>query len=91
MEKILFLAGMAGSLGGVGLLFYQGIMYLMHGESTRYTVFSALENGPDFLLSAAQAIPGVAGALQACPLFAALIVVGLVLLYIASRLRNRYA
>ncbi len=91
MDKILYLVGIASSLGGVGLLVYQGIMYLMHDELARYTVLSALESGPDFLLSAAQANPGIAGALQACPLYAALIVVGLVLLFIASWLRNRYA
>ncbi len=91
MDKIFLLAGIAGAAGGVGLLVYQGLMYLMHNNWIQYTLFSVVENGPDFLWSAATMSPGVADALEGCPLFAALIVLGLVLLVISSRLRNRYA
>jgi len=37
-----------------------------------------------------EASPGIANALQNCPLFAALIGLGLILLFIGSRLSGRY-
>lgn len=91
MDKIFLLAGIAGTIGGVGLLVYQGLMYLMHNNWIPYTLFSVVENGPDFLRSAVATSPGIANALESCPLFAGLIALGLILLVISSRLRNRYA
>ncbi len=91
MDKIFLLAGIAGTVGGVGLLVYQGLMYLMHNNWIQYTLFSVVESGPDLLWSAATMSPGVADALKGCPLFAALIALGLILLVVSSRLRNRYA
>lgn len=91
VDKLFFLAGIAGTVGGVGLLFYQGLMYLMHNNWVQYTLFSVVENGPEFLWNAVTMSPGVANALEGCPLFGALIVIGLILLVISSRLHNRYA
>jgi|GEM_PF-358468 hypothetical protein len=91
VDKIFLLAGIAGTIGGVGLLVYQGLIYLMHNNWIQYTLFTVVENGPDFLWNAVAMSPGVVNALKGCPLFAALIVLGLILLVISSRLRNRYA
>jgi hypothetical protein len=90
VEKIFLLAGIAGSVGGLCLLVYQGLMYLMHNTWTQYSVLTLVERGPDFLADTVRTVPAAANALAACPLFAALIVVGLVLLFIGSMLRNRY-
>jgi hypothetical protein len=90
VENIFLLAGIAGSVGGVCLLVYQGLMYLMHNNWTQYTVLSAVEQGPDFLRNAVLSSPQATDTLGSCPLFAALIALGLVLLFIGSRLRNRY-
>jgi hypothetical protein len=91
MDQIFLLAGIAGTVGGVGLLVYQGLMYLMHNNWTQYTLFSVVDSGPDFLRSAVAMSPGAANALESCPLFAVLIGLGLILLVIYSRLHNRYA
>lgn len=90
MEKVFFLAGLGGSIGGVCLLIYQGLMYLMHNDQTKYTVLSVVDKGPESFREAIYASPQIANALGSCPLFIAVIAVGLLFLYIGSKLNNRY-
>ena len=91
MGNILFLAGIAGILGGFGLLFYQALMYLMRDTWTQYTVYLLVEHGPGFLQDLVGMNPGIGNALDSCPLYVALIVMGLFLFFIGSRLKNRFS
>lgn len=91
MENIFFLAGIAGSVGGVCLMFYQGIMYLMHNDRTQYTILTLVDKGPDAVRDQIYASPQIIHAFESCPLFLAFIVLGLILLFIGSALKNRYA
>lgn len=91
MERLLFFAGMAGSVGGVCLMFYQGIMYLMHDDRTKYTILSLFDKGPEAIRDQVYASPQIVQTLESCPLYIALIVLGLILLFIGSTLKNRYA
>jgi hypothetical protein len=91
MGNILFLAGIAGTVGGFCLLAYQALMYLMHETWTQYTLYLLVENGPDVLQALAAKNPDIGATLDSCPLYAALIVLGLILLFIGSKLKNRYS
>jgi len=91
MGNILFLAGIAGTVGGFCLLVYQALMYLMHNTWTQYTLYLLIENGPEALQDLADINPGLGNTLDSCPLFAALIVLGLILLFLGSKLKNRYS
>ena len=87
----MFLAGISGFAGGVCLLVYQGVMYLMYNEWTQYTLLWAAEKGPDFIRDALRINPWLVDVLNSCPLFVALMALGLILFFISSWLRNRYA
>jgi hypothetical protein len=89
VDKIVFFVGLGGALGGVALFLYQGIMYLMHNAWSSSSLYSILESAPS-LQAQVDASPGLANALQGCPLFAALIGLGLILLLVGSRLSGRY-
>ena len=91
MGNIIFLAGIAGTVGGFCLLVYQGLMYLMHDTWTQYTLYLLVENGPEVLQTLAAKNPEIGTTLDSCPMYAALIVLGLILLLIGSKLRNRYS
>lgn len=91
MEKIFYLAGIAGCIGGVVLLIYQGLMYLQYNTWTQYTMLFIAERGPAGIRDQVHMNPQFASALQACPLFVALISLGLILLIIGSKVSNRYS
>jgi hypothetical protein len=91
MGTILFLAGIAGTVGGFCLLVYQVLMYLMHNTWTQYTLYLLVANGPEALWDLAAMNPTIGSTLDSCPLFASLIVLGLILLFIGSKLKNRYS
>ena len=91
MGNILFLAGIAGTVGGFCLLVYQALMYLMHNTWTQYTLYLLVENGPEALQDLADMNPALGNTLESCPLFVALIVLGLILLFLGSKLKNRYS
>jgi hypothetical protein len=90
VDRVVFFAGIASSVGGVFLFLYQGLTYLMHNEWTAYSLYFLVEHGPESLQAKIDASPGILNALQGCPLFVALIVAGLLLLFIGSRLTDRY-
>lgn len=91
MANILFLAGIAGTTGGFCLLVYQALMYLMHGTWTQYTLYLLIENGPEALQDLTAMNPGIGNTLDSCPLFAALIVLGLIFFFIGSKMKNRFS
>ena len=91
MGNILFLAGLAGTAGGFCLLVYQVLMYLMQGTWIGYTLYLLVDNGPEALQDMAAMNPSIGTTLDSCPLFASLIVLGLLLLMFGSKLKNRYS
>lgn len=90
MERLVFFAGVTSSLAGVCLFLYQGISYLMHNTWSTYSLYFLVDNAPASIQAQMEAHPGLAGALQACPLFLALILLGLLMTFIGSRLSSRY-
>jgi len=91
VEKIFYFAGIAGCLGGVALLIYQGLMYLQCNTWTQYTMLFLVEHGPGGVRDQVRMSPQIAGALESCPLFIGLIALGLILLFIGSKISNRYS
>jgi hypothetical protein len=89
VDKLVYFAGLGGTLGGVCLFVYQGIMYLMHNAWSDTSLYGLLESAPS-LQAQVDASPWLSNALQGCPLYAALIGMGLILLFIGSRLSGRY-
>ena len=90
MGMIIFFAGVVLAVGGVGLLVYQGIQYLMHESWTMYSVLSLIDLGPEALQDSVYSSPGLSDALESCPLFLALVIIGLILSFAGSRFSNRY-
>jgi hypothetical protein len=91
VEKIFFFGGIASTVGGFSVILYQGIIFLKDGLWTPYSVLSVIDTGPGSLGQGLVANQTVMDALQKCPLSAALIALGLILLWVAGRLRSRYA
>lgn len=91
MDKVFFLGGIAGTIGGFIVIFYQSLMFLQNDVWNSYSLLTALNRGPSSLADVMTASPGLADILDKCPLSAALIAFGLVLLWIAAKLKNRYA
>ncbi|MGC9325764.1 MAG: hypothetical protein ACP5G0_13565 [Desulfomonilia bacterium] len=91
MDKILIGGGVAGVLGGFCILVYQALMFLMHGTWPPYTLHSAIENGPRFILSTVGSSSVLMDFAKGCPLFVAVIVLGLILLFFGSKLKNRFS
>jgi len=91
MGNLFFLAGIAGTAGGFCLLVYQALMYLMHNTWTQYTLYLLVENGPEALRDLAAMNSSIENTLACCPLFASLIVLGLIFLFIGSKLKNRFS
>jgi hypothetical protein len=90
VDRIVFFAGVTSTAGGVFLFLYQGITYLMHNVWQTYTLYYLVDHGPESLRAKVEMSPQIAGWLQGCPLFIALLAVGLILLFIGSRLSTRY-
>ncbi len=90
MGMILFFTGIVLAVGGVGILFYQGLQYLMHNSWTMYSMLALVDIGPQSLRDSVDASPQLYSALESCPLFLATTILGLVLLFIGSRWSNRY-
>ncbi|HDP25825.1 MAG TPA: hypothetical protein ENN34_10335 [Deltaproteobacteria bacterium] len=91
MDRIVLGAGIVGVVGGFCILVYQTLMFLMHGTWPAYSLQTAVDNGPNVIAQAIGSSPVIAGFTQGCPLFVAVIVIGLVLLFFGSKLRNRYS
>jgi len=90
MERLFFYGGITSIVGGFFVILYQGIMFLKNGMWTPYSVLSFIDTGPGSLGQGLVAHQTVMEALQKCPLSAALIGFGMILFWVAGRLRNRY-
>ncbi len=90
MDRLVFFSGVASSAGGIFLFLFQGITYLMHDVWTPYSVYQLVGHGPASLRAQVEANPGLVHALNGFPLFLALLILGMVLLFIGSRLSARY-
>ena len=90
MGMILFFVGIVCAVGGVGVLFYQGLQYLMHDSWTMYSMLALIDLGPQSLQDSVYNSSALSDALEKCPLFLALIIFGLTLSLIGSRFSNRY-
>jgi hypothetical protein len=90
VDRLVFFAGIASCAGGVFLFLYQGITYLMHNVWTPYTVYFLMDFGPAALKEKVDMSPGILSAMEGCPLFVALLVLGMLLLLVGSRLSARY-
>lgn len=88
MERICFFGGVAGTVGGASVLFYQGIQFLQNGVWNPHSLLSAVGGS---LGETVSGMPALMNAMEQCPLSGALVAIGLVLLWMAGRLRNRYA
>ncbi|HNY67010.1 MAG TPA: hypothetical protein PKM41_16400 [Deltaproteobacteria bacterium] len=91
MDKLIFYLGAATFGGGVFLFLYEGIMYIMNDEWYQRTLIFLVDHGPESLIAQVEASPGLANALDSCPLFLALILLGMLLLFVGSRLGTRYS
>jgi hypothetical protein len=87
VDKLINLTGIAGIVGGFGLMLFQGITFLMKGAWISYTVLGTVETWSGSLSDTIATHPGIMDALQKCPLSAALIGVGLIFIWIASKMR----
>jgi hypothetical protein len=91
MDKIFFMAGLASTGGGICLIVYQALIYLMHNTWNQYNLMTLIENGPEALWEWVDMMPNIVSTLESTPLFAALIVLGIILLLVGSKLKNRYS
>ena len=91
VERIFFFSGIASTVGGFGMILYQGILFLQSGIWPSYSLFSIIERISGPLGETVAANPSLMNVFQQCPASAVLIVLGLLLLWIASSLRNRFA
>ncbi|HOS98168.1 MAG TPA: hypothetical protein PLR71_00595 [Deltaproteobacteria bacterium] len=91
MEKILFLSGIAGVVGGVSVIFYQAITFLRDDVWNPYSLLDGIERVSSSLSVSISGIPALANVMEQCPLSAGLIAIGVLLLLGAGRLRNKYA
>jgi hypothetical protein len=90
VEKVFFLGGTASVIGGFAVILYQGIMFLKNGVWNSLSLMGAFGNVSESLEQTIAANPSVADLMQKCPLSAVFIVLGLFLLWVASKLRTRY-
>jgi hypothetical protein len=91
MEKLVHFTGIAWLVAGFALMFTQGISFLMKGAWNSYTVLGTLDTWSGSLSDVISEYPGLMDALGKCPLSAALIGIGLLLLWIAAKMRGRYS
>ncbi len=91
VDRVFFLGGIVSVAGGFAMILYQGIMFLKDGEWRAYPVLSFIDTQSGALAQFLTANQAIADALQKCPMSAAYIALGLILLWVAGKLRNRYA
>lgn len=91
MDRVFTIGGIACVIGGFAVILYQGLTFLRSNVWKPLSLLNAVDFGPASLSGMAAASPDLAHMLNACPLWAALIAAGLILLWVAGRLRNRYA
>ncbi len=90
MSRLLFLAGLAGTIGGFCVIVYQGLMYLMNNTWVQYSLMTPVENGPQFLWEFIDQYPAFVNMLSSCPLYLSLIILGCVLMIAGSAIESRY-
>lgn len=91
MDKILFIGGLGGTIGGFAVIFYQAIIFLKYNEWRSLPLTKALEYISPGLVTNGTLPPGAVSFTDGCPFSAALIAVGLILLWVSGKIRNRYA
>ncbi len=91
MEKVLFLSGIAGVVGGFSVIFYQAVTFLQDNVWNPYSLLDGMERVSSSLSGSISGIPALANVMEQCPLSAGLIAIGAILLLGAGRLKNRYA
>jgi len=86
VERLMNYLGIAGVVGGFCLIAVQGINYLMKGTWIQHTLYGAAENfGLGDMLASH---PDLVDYLEKCPLSLAIIVIGILFIWISSSLRN---
>jgi len=90
MSRLLFFAGLAGTIGGFCVIIYQGLMYLMNNTWIQYSLMTPVENGPQFLWEFIDQYPAAVNMLSSCPLYLSLIVLGCALMITGSAIESRY-
>lgn len=86
MEKLTTFMGIAGIAGGFCFMLVQGINYLMKGSWVSYSVYGIVSNYG--LGDTLAAHPDLMGFMEKFPLSVAIILIGTIFIWIASRLRN---
>jgi len=91
VDNLIFFIGIACSVSGVGVLFFQGIKYLSTNTWEPLSLIFLLEKGPASLLEMVESSDQVYNAFDACPLFLFLFFLGLLIMFIGSRFGARYS
>jgi hypothetical protein len=91
MERVLFLSGIAGVVGGFSVIFYQAVTFLRDNVWNPYSLLDGMERVSSSLAGSISGIPALANVMEQCPLSAGLVAIGAILLLGAGRLKNRYA
>ena len=91
MDKIFTIGGFISVLSGFLTIGYQGLRFLTDNAWNPYTVLSWLQGVSPSMADLTSTNPGLANALESCPLSGAFIALGLLLLFIGSKIKNRYA
>lgn len=90
MDTIVFLLGIVLNAGGVCLLVYHALMFLVQGQWLPWSMLWLVERGPEALQDWVAASPTLDQLLAGCPLYVFCIVLGLLLMLIGKRLGCRF-
>jgi hypothetical protein len=91
VERIFFFGGIGTVIGGFAVIFYQGLTFLKSNVWNSYSGLGAIGAESGSVGGTIAANGTLANVLDKCPLSAAIIALGLIFLWIASKYRNRYA